>query len=230
MVPVRFVSEAFKTGVHWNGANNTIYLGKYDGTEKLTSKGETFKEKKELLVVIDPGHGGKDPGARSGGISEKNLNLDIAKRLDALLKKEGIKTRMTRTKDTYVGLYERSEFANRLDADLFVSIHNNAGRSRYSGTMTLYHPGSRQTGIEISSRELASIAQKEMVRRLGSRNIGIIQRPNLAVLRTTKMPAILAEIGYMSNSSELKKLKSPDYRQKSAEALKDAIVKVLDKQ
>lgn len=193
---------------------------------------EVLREKKPMpsrgtgntLVVIDPGHGGKDPGAIYGGVKEKDLNLDVARRLERLLEENNIKTCMTRTGDVYVSLYDRSEKANRLDADLFISIHHNAGKSSLSGTMTLYYPANGS----FTGKDLAQIVQGELIKKLGTKNLGIISRPNLAVLRTTKMPAIIAEIGYLTNKSELDKLKSPSYRQKTAEALRDAVMKALE--
>lgn len=181
------------------------------------------KTKKSFVVVIDAGHGGKETGAIYGGVYEKNLNLDIAKRLNNLLKAQGVKTYMTRTDDRYVGLYARSELANKVKADLFVSVHNNAGYKKDSGTMTLYYPNANQTG-----KKVASIVQKSLTSTLGSRSMGVISRPNLAVLRTTDMPAILAEVGYMTNSKELSKLKTSSYKQKAAEALNSAILKSLN--
>jgi len=221
MVPVRFVAEALGISVSWDGRNRVVQVGQNDEGSSI-SRGN---DKREPIVVIDPGHGGKEPGAVYGGIKEKDLNLDVAKRLNKLLKDEGIKTYMTRSDDSYVSLYSRSDFANKLGADLFISIHHNAGKSSYSGTMTLYYPGSG----EFTSKDLASIVQRELTGKLGSKNLGLISRPNLAVLRTTNMPAVIAEIGYMTNKTELNKLKTSAYRQKSAEALKNAILKALDK-
>ena len=179
------------------------------------------------VIVIDPGHGGRDSGAIKGGVMEKTLNLDIAIRLQTLLKARGIKVYMTRTTDRSVGLYSRSALANRINADLFISIHNNAGSRGDKGTMTLYYPGSAKTDRGLAGRDIAKLVQKELNVRLGSANLGLRSRPQLAVLRTTKMPAVLAEVGYMSDKNELAKLKTATYRQKSAVALEKAIIKAL---
>lgn len=226
MVPIRFVAETFNTGIGWDGKSKTVVIGRGAETPKtVTPKAKDGK----FIVVIDPGHGGKDPGAVYKGVKEKDLNLDMAKRLDTLLKAEGIKTYMTRTDDRYVGLYDRSGLANKMNADLFISIHNNAGSSKTNGSMTLYHPSNGTAGGGLTGKDLAGIVLKEVTGKLNSKNLGTVSRPQLAVLRTTNMPSVLVEVGYMTNKSEFAKLKSADYRQKAAEALKNAILKAFKK-
>ncbi|OPZ93805.1 MAG: N-acetylmuramoyl-L-alanine amidase LytC precursor [Firmicutes bacterium ADurb.Bin419] len=183
--------------------------------------------KKEQLVVIDAGHGGSDPGAPYGGVYEKDLNLDIAKRLNTLLKSKNIKTYMTREDDSFVGLYERAYIANEMDATLFISIHNNAFHSKYNGTETLYYP-SRTDSSGFTGKRLAQLIQKEMVTDLGTYDRGIVERPNLVVLKATKMPAALAEVAFITNSGDLAKLKTEAFRQKAAQAICDAIVQALE--
>ncbi|WP_010251697.1 N-acetylmuramoyl-L-alanine amidase [Acetivibrio cellulolyticus] len=182
---------------------------------------------KDQLVVIDAGHGGSDPGASYGGVYEKDLNLDIAKRLNKLLESKGIKTYMTREDDSFVGLYERAYIANNMNATLFISIHNNAYHSKYKGTETLYYPSSADsTGF--SGKRFAELIQNEMVNDLGTYDRGIVERPNLVVLKATKMPAALAEVAFLTNSGDLAKLKSEEFRQKAAQALCDAILQSLE--
>jgi N-acetylmuramoyl-L-alanine amidase len=217
MAPVRFVAETLKTEVSWDGNNRAVYVG--ERGNPASSRGE-----RQYVVVIDPGHGGRETGAVYGGIKEKDLNLDIAKKLQTLLKAEGITTYMTRNNDSYVGLYDRSALANRVNADILISIHNNAYTPGTTGTMTLYYPYAFKN---ISNRNLASIMQKEVSGYLGSRNVGTIVRADLAVLRTSKVPTALVEVGYMSNKDELKNLASNSYRQKAAEAIRNGILKAL---
>lgn len=183
--------------------------------------------KKNQLVVIDAGHGGSDPGASFGGVYEKDLNLDIAKRLNALLKSKNIDTYMTREDDTFVGLHERANIANELNATLFISIHNNAFHSQFKGTETLYYP-SRTNSSGFTGKRFAQLIQKEMVSALGTTDRGIVERPNLVVLKATKMPAALAEVAFLTNSDDLSKLKTEAFRQKAAQAICDAIVKALE--
>lgn len=178
------------------------------------------------VVVIDPGHGGSDPGAIYSGQSEKNINLNIALRLRALLQQEKIDVYMTRTNDSYVDLYDRSALANRLNADLLVSIHNNAVEDpSVAGTMTLYYPDDKPG---FNNKRFAEIIQKALVSKLGTKNRGIIQRPKLAVLRTSQVPAVLVEVAFMTNDQDMQNLKDGAFLQKSAEAIRDGVIQALN--
>ncbi|MCX7923936.1 MAG: N-acetylmuramoyl-L-alanine amidase [Clostridia bacterium] len=223
MVPIMFVGEALNCEVRWDGTNRSVLLvNSYKETK--VSRGE---KERDFIVVIDAGHGGKETGALYGGIAEKDLNLDMALRLNKLLKDEGIRTYMTRDDDTTLSLYARSALANNVNADLLVSIHNNAGHSKTTGSMTLYYPSSDKSKGKLTPWRFATIVQNELTEGLNVNDLGIISRPNLAVLRTANMPAVIAEVGYMTNKGELEKLSAPSYRQKSAEALKEAILTAL---
>ncbi|WZL74062.1 N-acetylmuramoyl-L-alanine amidase family protein [Clostridiaceae bacterium 35-E11] len=179
------------------------------------------------LVVIDAGHGGKDPGAHSVSktLQEKKLALDTAQRLKKLLEEAGFKTVMTRTDDRYIGLYDRADIANRLNADAFVSIHYN------------WHPDKAVTGVQVlyngddplrDNKTFARIAQEEMTKELNAVDKGIIHRPNLVVIRETNMPAILAEMAFISNATEEVKVSMESYRQKCAQALYNGITRYFD--
>lgn len=195
----------------------------------ISTKSLTKLSDGKLLVVIDPGHGGYQPGAvYKSEVLEKDLNLDIALRLNSLLEEAGIETVMTRDEDVFVGLHERADMANRLEADLFISIHNNwIDSPSFGGTMTLYYP-SNNDDQALSGKRFAEIIQEELLSNLGTTNRKVIPRPDLVVLNSTKMPAVLAEIGFISNESDRKKLMTPEFRQKAAEALKKGALKALD--
>jgi N-acetylmuramoyl-L-alanine amidase len=214
LFPAPFAAGALENSTTWGNLSDALLTGRFPALRKH-------------IVVIDAGHGGSESGAVHGGINEKDLNLDIAKRLETLLKAQDINTYMTRTDDRYVGLYDRSDLANNLDATLFISIHNNAGNSWEQGSMTLYYPSEGDSGYGITGYEFAGIVQKHLNDKLDTNFKGIIPRPNLAVLRTTKMPAVLAEIGYMTNQQELDRLKTAEFRQNAAEALRDSILEAL---
>jgi len=185
--------------------------------------------KDEKLVVIDVGHGGREPGAIYGSLYEKDLNLDIAKRLNSLLKKKKINTYMIREDDSYVELYERAFIANDLNASLFLSIHNNAiGDPNYGGTMTLYFPP-RSGDSGFNGKTFAQIVQSKLLNRLATKDRKIIERPNLVVLKATKMPSTLAEVAFMTNSGDRSNLQKTSFRQNAAQALCDAIVEALSK-
>ncbi len=226
MVPVRFVAETFNVPIGWNESNSTVYLVDVPEIPALDSNSSSLKGR---VVVVDAGHGGNQSGAVYGGVMEKSLNLDIAVRLNSKLKDLGIVTYMTRNNDSSVSLYSRSGLANNKNADLLISVHNNAGLKKYSGSMSLYYPSSSKSKGKLSSFEFASIVQRNMCKTLGSKDMGIIARSELAVLRTSQMPAVIAEVGYMSNSTELGKLKTSEYKEKAAEALKNAVVESLKK-
>lgn len=226
MVPLRYVAEALKASVVWNGDSRSVTVN-YRNSPIVTSRGD---EGNRHVVVIDPGHGGSEPGAIYGGIAEKDLNLAIAKELNKLLLEAGIKTYMTRNDDTYVGLYQRSSFANKLNADLLISIHNNADRSPgIKGSMSLYYPLGGNSNGNLNAKAFANIVQNKLTGVLNTGDLGIIPRPYLAVLRTAKMPAVIAEVGYMSNQNELKKLKTSSFKQSAVEALKKAVLEALSK-
>jgi|LSQX01.1.fsa_nt_gb N-acetylmuramoyl-L-alanine amidase len=188
-------------------------------------------EPKEVIIVIDPGHGGEDYGAIYGEICEKDINIDISKRFGKLLEEKGLKVVYTRETDVFVDLDPRVDIANSLDATLFISVHNNymPGNSQYRGTETLYCPPVNARYSNMDGEKLALIVQEELVKTLGTIDNGIIYRPNLAVIRKTNMPAVIAEIAYMSNASDRANLMKDGFRQKSAEALLRAVMKALEK-
>ncbi len=181
----------------------------------------------EVLVVIDAGHGGEDSGAVNGKIYEKDLNLKIALKLEKLLKENNIKTFMIRQDDTFVALYDRPYMANALNAALFVSIHHNsATTSKAYGTETLYYAGVNNGDI-FSGFNLAKTIQSSLMSRLGTYDRGA-KFQKLAVTKYTTMPAALAEIGFMSNSGDLKLMVDDGFQQKAAEGLCEAIVNAVE--
>jgi len=185
---------------------------------------------KEVKVVIDPGHGGEDLGATKDDLYEKKLNLDISMKLGKILEGLDINVVYTREKDIDVGLDERVNIANNLDATLFISVHNNfmPDDAGYKGTETLYCPPVDTQEDKMDGMKLATIVQKRLVSSLNTVDNGIIYRPNLVVLRKTNMPAVIAEIAYMSNSSDRSKLMDDGFRQKAAKALAEAVMEALE--
>ena len=168
-------------------------------------------------VIIDAGHGGKDKGAHRGLVYEKNLNLQVAKRVEALLKAKGMPVTMTRRSDTYISLASRAAIANRYRHAVFVSIHFNAHTSsRYHGVESYYY------GTEGS--KLAAHIHLRLLSRLKIRNRDTRQRKDLAVLRRTKCPAVLIECGYISNPAERKRCTTSAYQYNCARAIADGIL------
>ncbi len=178
------------------------------------------------VIAIDPGHGGPDPGAiGQAGTKEKDITLDVAKRLAKLLEARGAKVVMTRTQDVDVGLYERTQKANKAKADIFISIHINANTDRsYTGTSTYIYSGteSSQSARVKESERLAKLVQSELVSSLKTRDIGV-KKADFVVLRTSNMPAVLAELAFISNAAEEKLIRSEDFKNKAAGALAKAV-------
>ncbi|MDN5331758.1 MAG: N-acetylmuramoyl-L-alanine amidase [Tepidanaerobacteraceae bacterium] len=201
--------------VFQNGSEISVIFS----SREIPSRGDEGGSLKNKIIVIDPGHGGSDPGAVYSGIYEKDLNLDIAIRLKKLLEESGARVLMTRESDIYVSLYTRADIANQVGAHLFVSIHNNSSTNiSTSGTMTLYYPTPEK-------KAFAQILQKAVVETLGLPDLGISERPNLVVTRETKMPSALVEVAFMSNSRDLALLKTDEFKQKAAEGIYRGIVK-----
>ena len=173
-------------------------------------------------VVIDPGHGGKDPGAVVGDIYEKDINLAIALMVrDKLAREEGIKVSMTRENDTFLSLTERADFANDLNADLYVSVHANAlDDETYSGIFTFYSTD------KPSSKKPAEIIQRAVSKATGAIDRGI-RTEYFVVIRETEMPAVLIETGFMTCSEELALLIDPVYQAKVAEGIYDGVLAVI---
>lgn len=174
------------------------------------------------LVVIDPGHGGTDPGAVFGQYFEKVYNLDIALRCEKILKSKGVSVELTRTTDKTMSLNERVKFANDRNAYLFVSIHNNSMPAGTKGSMVLYHYTSYR------GKPFAQIMLDNLVKDLGTAKIGIQGRQNTVVLRDTKMPAILAEVACMSDPADLALLNTDSFIQRAAESIANSIIQILN--
>jgi N-acetylmuramoyl-L-alanine amidase len=194
-------------------------------------------------IVIDPGHGGKDPGNRFGWHSEKTYTLLLAIDLSRALEAAGFKTILTRTKDAYVDLDERPDIANRKHADLFVSLHFNAtasSRSSVSGAETYCitpvgasssnaqgrgagYGRTTANSAETESLLLAYEVQKALVKNLGADDRSV-RRARFAVLRDAKMPAILVESGYMTHPVEGTKIFTVEYRKQIAAAITKGIL------
>lgn len=170
-------------------------------------------------VILDPGHGGKDPGSIGFGLVEKDLTLDLAKRIEKILVGKGISVELTRRTDEYVDFENRSMRASLSSKTILVSLHFNAHADRsISGTETLYWPGSE------SGRELASYIQSELGRRLVTRNRGF--RPErLKILELTQATAVLIECGFISNRWESQRCGAEWFRQILAEEIVQGILR-----
>ena len=149
-----------------------------------------------IKVFIDAGHGGTDPGAVGNGLKEKDIVLNIAKKLGALLNGRGISIKYSRTTDTYVSLDERARQANAWGADLFISIHANSAASSVRGTECFTYYTANKATTDLSANISKKIASKFNIPNRGHK------QQNFAVLRLSNMPAILVETAFISNSSD----------------------------
>ncbi len=193
---------------------------------ELNNKNAKYRE---MLVVIDPGHGGRDPGTTSSILKmhESEVVLDISTRLNKLLTEAGFRTYMTRvdnlTPNIKLELQDRADVANSLNADIFISIHANAVENvpTANGLENFYHPD------DIRGKKLAEVFQSEMIRNLDINNRRA-KPNNLSVLRNTTMPAVLTETGFLTNAGDEAKLATSEYRQQVADAMFKATVKYFE--
>ena len=194
------------------------------------------------IVYLDAGHGGYDPGASYFGISEKSLTLAIQSRVKAKLEAEGYQVVTTRTSDTYVDLADRSRAANASESDIFVSIHINAsGSSAAQGIETYYYQPYAEYPSRINatyhanptrlsmSDTLANAIQSSLINATGAQNQGV-KRQTFAVLRETTAPAVLLELGFLSNPQEATRLNTSAYQETLANAIVAGIKSYYEKE
>lgn len=175
------------------------------------------------VFVVDAGHGGSDPGAVGNGAKEKDLVLDVSNRITAMLKDKGATVHQTRSTDKFIPLSDRVVFANSKKADAFISVHiNAAGSSAANGIETWYNANTNPSAQE--SKELAIEIQQSLIQATSAKDRGV-KSGDFYVIKNTKIPAVLLELGFISNQEEASQLKDSTHRQ----TLSDAVVKgVLD--
>ncbi|WP_398579966.1 GBS Bsp-like repeat-containing protein [Streptococcus sp. 2021WUSS124] len=223
----------------------SVHLYYKDSSGGLTGAGGTTTHlsnpsaQRSYTVYIDPGHGGRDSGASYGGVHEKNLALSVSNKLRENLLKYGINVLMTRTGDYDVDFKtERSRMTNASNADLFISIHFNAtgaGVSNATGIETYWYQYNPEYQPKINkemhnnptrlaeSEILANKVQESLIKETGAVNRGV-RRETFAVLRETAIPAILVELGFMDNPSELQVIKQDSYHTRLAKALAQGVM------
>ena len=180
----------------------------------------------KFSVVLDPGHGGPDPGAIGiGGIRETDVVLEVSKIVKKLLSDKGVKVRLTRKNEVDLDLPPRVSFANNMDADIFVSVHANASRGKrrdINGLETFYYRGWR-------GRLLAKNIQKQILRvSPGSPDRGVKQG-RFYVIKNTRMPAVLVEIGFLTGRLDARRLEKTTHRKRLAYAITKGILEYLNK-
>ena len=173
------------------------------------------------VIVLDPGHGGKDPGSHGDRNNEKDLTLAIAKKVKAKLEAVGAKVVMTRTGDTYLSLSKRVKISENNHADVFISIHNNAGSSSASGIETYFWKTNKDES------KLASLVQKEIIKSTGMKNRGTAAG-NFHVIRENTDSAILVELGFISNPDEENIIETSDFQNEAATGIVNGLEAYFD--
>jgi N-acetylmuramoyl-L-alanine amidase len=173
---------------------------------------------KTVKLYVDPGHGGKDPGAVSGGVAEKDIALAIGKEVRKAAERQGWKVKMSRDTDVFVPLNERARRANNWGATTYVSIHSNSTGDKSLGNMTIYRSGA---GKRLGSKIMSEMDKLTDYKDIGNRK----DVRGLAVLRGTKMPSVLVEVLAVSPKKERERLKDPAFRKKAAEAIVKGVAK-----
>ncbi|NQP32825.1 hypothetical protein HO921_00240 [Streptococcus suis] len=226
----KYGSGLYNVHVYYRGADGSLTVVGGTSVELPSSRSYT--------IYIDPGHGGVDPGATYGGIQEKYLAMSVANKLKSNLIQMGYQVLMTRTGDYNVDFKtERSQMANQSNADLFISLHFNAtglGTTRTSGIETYWYQYDPEYQPKINkdkhndpirlaeSEILAKQVQSSLINETGAVNRGV-RRETFAVLRETDIPAVLVELGFMDNPTELQTIKQDAYHAKLAKALAKGI-------
>lgn len=171
-----------------------------------------------VLTMIDPGHGGRDPGAIGiGGLQEKDVVLPISLEIARQLSEKGISVMMTRSDDRFISLQGRAAMSNRARADLFVSIHANAislSRPDVNGVETYYFS---------SGRRLAEVVQRQILSEINIGSRGV-KRGRFYVLRNTSAPSILVEVGFVTGAQDAPRLADPAFRDQMAQAIANGIL------
>jgi len=210
----------------------------------------------EKLIVLDPGHGGKDPGAQANGINEKDITLDVALRVMGYLRDYNVGVLITRDTDNFITLKERAEYANKKRADLFVSIHCNYSYEKDAKGIRTYiysRTASSKEAAEAAKAEnktvnffefLLNDLRKGAFEYLSVEAAGYIQRSVVAmfkqkwapterapfyVIANTSMPSVLVEIGFISNYKEAQELQDNIYRDKLAKTIAEGIMDYIGK-
>jgi N-acetylmuramoyl-L-alanine amidase len=174
-----------------------------------------------MKIAIDAGHGGDDTGAEGpNGLTESSVVLDLSELLSDRLKELRMETKLTRDSDVFVTLNDRCLIANNWEADYFISIHCNSDGSTAVGIETLY--------ASDLGEELAAPIQKALITATGDVDRGLKHRSDLYVLNATSMPAILAEVGFISHPATEEKLDTDEYRDIIVEAIVEGLCRFLD--
>ena len=250
------------------GNQHAFISNSSDKSSKNSENKVVFKNNAKKIIVLDPGHGGQDPGAIGcSGVYEKNITLAMAKELKKILDKDGrYKVYLTRNRDVFIPLRERVRIARKYKADLFLSIHADSALNKNATGLSVYtlsETASDKEAAALAEREnkadviagmnfaehskevsdvLINLAQRETMNRSSEfanfmvkemrKSVKLLDNTHrfagFAVLKAPDVPAVLLEMGYLSNRKEEKLLRQSDYRKKLAKSTSVAIDKYFD--
>lgn len=182
----------------------------------------------DKVLLLDAGHGGNDPGTSGNGLTEKTMNLTMALKVKSYVENNSnIKVYLTRDDDSRPANADRAKAANQI-ADLMVSIHMNAGAASASGTETLYAAHSNDGNGTLTSLQAAQAVQSRLPGALSTTNRGVKSRPDLLILNSTTVPAILIETCFLSNPGDALKISQATYQDAAAKAIGDGIIYAMN--
>ncbi len=207
-------SEAAVTG----GASTKLTLLPQKEQAEIPSipLGTLEKEPGDILIVLDPGHGGEDEGCARDGVEEKEVNLRIALEIQRKLLEKGYQVKLTRNQDMELALEDRAKTANETGADLYISIHQNSSQEANADGIEVWY--SRQNQGEESER-LSRIIQKYAVQNTGAKSRELVENEELYVIRECTMPSCLIETGFLSNKAECDKLAAAEYQERLGDGI-----------
>jgi len=210
-----FTGDIFDINLTEKVGKNTWYRGKINSTgQNVWLHSNKLEKNNDKLIVLDAGHGGHDGGASANGIIEKDVALDVTLRVEKMLKARGYDVLLTRRTDRFIELSERSNIANRNNADTFLSIHANSGGG--IGTETWWY----NRNNAVTSKLFAQTIQNAVIKTTNARDRGI-KHGNLSVNRESKMTSALLEIGFLDSLTDARNLKKASYKNKIAKGVAD---------
>jgi N-acetylmuramoyl-L-alanine amidase len=219
---------------HGQGASQFTFMGNQIFTLDVQMVEDYYhirilhpSERYQRIVMIDPGHGGRHPGAVRNNVRESDLVLSVTRKLLQLIANDGfIRAYTTRNSDVYVSLTDRAQMGNDV-ADMFVSIHFNAANSTaVNGTETYYRANSHDEFRALTSRRLAEIMHRNQLASLGT-NDRQVRTANFAVLRYSTIPAVLLEPAFMSNPAEFARIQSTEFQWALARAIYNSMLEAF---
>lgn len=206
---------------------NIVYIPKNENDIKDTKKKKPTSISSMKKVVLDPGHGGSDHGAIRASVSEKNLNLSVAKLVEEKLKKKNIYVYMTRSKDTTISLEDRVKYSNNeISPNIYVSIHANATVQEDSLGLEVHYY--KDDSLKLANTIHEHFASSKNLKKWETKDRGVI-KSRFYVINHTEAPSVLVEMGFISNPAEREKLLTKERQEELADSIAKGILEYLDK-